>query len=203
MQCASSMTTSPAEAVSFGSTRSRKSGLLSRSGLTSRTSVRAGPDFGVDLLPFLCVGRIDRAGVDAGPLRGSDLVAHQREQRGHDDSGPSAARPAAARSRRNRRRTCPTRYAARQARGAARRRGPGSRSTGHRGAVHARLRVPGGTAPLHPGWNRGRRSRLVQPRWPCPLSWRHSYHPVLWSRAYGLSPMPASVLITLIPRGFF
>ncbi|SCG02279.1 hypothetical protein GA0115255_117044 [Streptomyces sp. Ncost-T6T-2b] len=38
MQWASSTTRSPVAAASFGSTWSRKSGLLSRSGLTSRTS---------------------------------------------------------------------------------------------------------------------------------------------------------------------
>lgn len=38
MQCASSTTSSPVAAASFGSTWSRNSGLLSRSGLTSRTS---------------------------------------------------------------------------------------------------------------------------------------------------------------------
>src|SRR5437588_5752566 len=38
MQCASSTTSSPADAVSSGSTASRKSGLFSRSGLTRRTS---------------------------------------------------------------------------------------------------------------------------------------------------------------------
>ena len=38
MQCASSTTSSPQVAASRGSTSSRKPGLLSRSGLTSRTS---------------------------------------------------------------------------------------------------------------------------------------------------------------------
>ncbi len=38
MQCASSTTTSPASAASLGRTESRKSGLFSRSGLTSSTS---------------------------------------------------------------------------------------------------------------------------------------------------------------------
>ncbi len=38
MQCASSTTSMPADAVSEGSTASRKSGLFSRSGLTRRTS---------------------------------------------------------------------------------------------------------------------------------------------------------------------
>lgn len=38
MQCASSTTSSPAACVSSGSTVSRKSGLFSRSGLTSSTS---------------------------------------------------------------------------------------------------------------------------------------------------------------------
>ena len=38
MQCASSTTSKPADAVSDGSTASRKSGLFSRSGLTRSTS---------------------------------------------------------------------------------------------------------------------------------------------------------------------
>jgi hypothetical protein len=38
MQCASSTTSRPVEAASFGSTWSRKSGLFSRSGLTNRMS---------------------------------------------------------------------------------------------------------------------------------------------------------------------
>src|ERR1039457_6567799 len=39
MQCASSTTSIPAVAASFGSTRSRKPGLFNRSGLTSSTSI--------------------------------------------------------------------------------------------------------------------------------------------------------------------
>ncbi len=37
----------------------------------------AGLDLGVDLLPFLGVGRVDRDRPDAGPLGGGDLVAHE------------------------------------------------------------------------------------------------------------------------------
>ncbi len=40
----------------------------------------------VDLVPLGNVARVDRRGVDARPIRGGDLVAHQREQR-RDDHG--------------------------------------------------------------------------------------------------------------------
>ena len=43
MQCASSTTTRPAPAARSGSTESRKSGLFSRSGLTSSTSTSPRP----------------------------------------------------------------------------------------------------------------------------------------------------------------
>jgi len=47
-------------------------------------------DVGVDGLPLLEVRRVDRRGVDAGPLGGGDLVAHERQQR-RDDHGRSLA----------------------------------------------------------------------------------------------------------------
>ena len=40
--------------------------------------------------PVAAVGGVDGHGVDAGPLRGGDLVAHQREQRRDDDRWPGA-----------------------------------------------------------------------------------------------------------------
>ncbi len=54
---------------------------------------RPGRDLGVDLVPLGDVGRVDRAGVQAGPGRRVDLVAHQREQRGDDHGRPRAAGP--------------------------------------------------------------------------------------------------------------
>ena len=53
---------------------------------------RAVADLGVYLLPVLEVGGVDGARVDAGPRRGVDLVAHQREQRGDDDGRPGPRR---------------------------------------------------------------------------------------------------------------
>ncbi len=53
---------------------------------------RAVPDLGVDLLPVVQVGRVDRARVDARPRRRLDLVAHQRQQRRHDHGGPGPGR---------------------------------------------------------------------------------------------------------------
>ena len=53
----------------------------------------AGGDLGVDLVPVVGVGGVHGAGLDAGPLGGLDLVAHQRDQRGHDHRGPGAAGP--------------------------------------------------------------------------------------------------------------
>ena len=79
--------------MSRGSTRSRKLGLLSRSGLTSRTSTCAGGDLGVDLVPVVGVGRVHGAGLDAGPAGRLDLVAHQRDQRGNDHRRPGPAGP--------------------------------------------------------------------------------------------------------------
>src|ERR1700745_1286902 len=46
---------------------------------------------GVQRLPLRGVSRVDGARQDAGPLRRLDLVAHQREQRGHDHGRPGTA----------------------------------------------------------------------------------------------------------------
>lgn len=43
-------------------------------------------DLLVDGVPFLGIGGVDRPGLDTGPRRRLDLVAHQREQ-GRDDHG--------------------------------------------------------------------------------------------------------------------
>jgi hypothetical protein len=52
----------------------------------------AGMDLGHDRVPVLQIGRVDRAGVHAGPRRRIDLVAHQREQRRDDDRRAGTAR---------------------------------------------------------------------------------------------------------------
>src|SRR5690606_33856875 len=52
-----------------------------------------GGDTGGDLPPLLLVGGVDGAGVDAGPGRGLDLVAHQRQQRRDDHRGPGPLLP--------------------------------------------------------------------------------------------------------------
>jgi hypothetical protein len=45
----------------------------------------------VDLVPVVGVGRVDGLGCDAGPAGGGDLVAHERQERRHDERGPGAA----------------------------------------------------------------------------------------------------------------
>ena len=50
----------------------------------------------VDLVPVGDVARVDGRGVDAGPLGGGHLVAHQRQQRRHDHRRAAARRRAAA-----------------------------------------------------------------------------------------------------------
>ena len=114
---------------------------------------RAGADLGGDLAPLVEVGRVDRAGADAGPGGRLDLVAHQREQRRHDDgragrrlAGPRPrCRRGAARWPRSRPPTCPSRCAARRAPGGGRRPAPRSPATGPRAGRRARR--PGGAAP--------------------------------------------------------
>ena len=96
---------------------------------------RARGDLRLDGVPLLEVGRVDRPGGDAGPGGRLDLVAHQREQRRDDHRGARAARPAAARSRRSRPRTCPSRCAARPAPAGGRRPAPRSPATGPRAAA--------------------------------------------------------------------
>ncbi|CAM5653552.1 hypothetical protein SALBM135S_01781 [Streptomyces alboniger] len=48
-------------------------------------------DLFVDRPPLLRVGGVDGAGLDPGPRRRFDLVAHEREQRRDDHRGPRAA----------------------------------------------------------------------------------------------------------------
>ena len=68
-----------------------------------------------------------------GALGGRDLVAHQRQQRRHDDRRPAPRRPQQQRWRRSRRRTCPSRCAARPARAGHRRPAPRSPRAARRG----------------------------------------------------------------------
>ena len=84
MQCASSTTSSPTRSANSGSIQARNCGLLSRSGLISSRSTASLCEQLLDLGPRLAVGRVDRVGSDAEPLRGRDLVAHQRQQRRDD-----------------------------------------------------------------------------------------------------------------------
>ena len=42
------------------------------------------------LVPRIAIGRVDRVRPDPQPLRGRDLVAHQRQQRRHDERRPGA-----------------------------------------------------------------------------------------------------------------
>ena len=126
----------------------------------------AGVDRVVDRLPLLDVGGVDRHRPDAGALGGLDLVAHQREQRRHDHGRPGPAGSAAAGWPRSRPPTCPTRCAGRRGRGAGRRRGPRSPTTGPRAG--RRRRVPpgpgGGARP-----RRARRSRRHVPSTASPM----------------------------------
>ena len=43
-----------------------------------------------DLVPLLAVGAVDRVRAQPKPLRGGDLVAHQRQQRADDQRRPGA-----------------------------------------------------------------------------------------------------------------
>ena len=117
----------------------------------------------LDRLPLLHVGGVDGDGADAGPLGGSDLVAHQGQQGGHDHGRARALGPQEQRRRRSRPRTCPTRCAGPRARGGAPRPALRSPSTGRRAGWRRRARpAPGGGARPR----RGRRSRW----WSPPLS---------------------------------
>ena len=54
---------------------------------------RARGDLRVDAVPVADVGRVHRAGLQAGPGRRLDLVAHEGQQRRDDDGRPHAAGP--------------------------------------------------------------------------------------------------------------
>ena len=118
----------PAACGERGSCSSRKRGLLSRSGVTSSTSTSSAASACAHVVPLVGVGGVDGHGADAGALGGGDLVAHEREQRRDDQGRPGARAPAAARWRRSRRPTCPSRCAARRAPAGARRRAPATAS---------------------------------------------------------------------------
>ena len=191
MQCASSTTSSPVAADSFGSTLSRKSGLFSRSGETSSTSTAPAATSSWIGVPLLGVGRVDGAGRDAGPGGGLDLVAHQGEQRRDDHRGARAARRAAARSPRSTPRTCPSRCAARRAPAACRRPAPRSPATGPRAAARCPWRPRrDGPGPCRP--------RYAVPRCscaPCP----HTTGRVGQSR-YAAGPAGPSAQVRAAPR---
>ena len=189
-------TSSPAVSVSRGSTSSRKPGLFSRSGLTSSTSTSPAAIRRVDSPPLLDVGGVDRDRADAGPLGRLDLVAHQGEQRRDDHRRARRRGRAAARWRRSRPPTCPTRCAGRPARGAGRRPAPRSPPTGRRTSrassrptsarrcrsapsrrsvastvmAHVYQRRPSWRRPLHRGFDRLNRrlTRMSEPAGPPP-----------------------------------
>ena len=115
----------------------------------------AGADRVVDRLPLLDVGRVDGDRADAGALGGRDLVAHQGEQRRDDDGRARRPARAAAAWRRSRPPTCPSRCAARPARGGGRRPAPRSRSTGPR-AARRRRGPPARAGAPRPGCAYGR-----------------------------------------------
>ena len=71
----------------------------------------------LDPRPVVAVRGVDRDGAQAEPVRGLDLVAHQREQRGDDERRARGPGPAGRASRSSRRGSCPTRSAARRASG--------------------------------------------------------------------------------------
>ena len=93
MQWASSTTSSPVVPASCGSTPSRNPGLLSRSGLTSRTSTAPDCTSAYTCAPLVDVAGVDRDRARAGGGRGGDLVAHQGEQRADDDRRAGAPGP--------------------------------------------------------------------------------------------------------------
>ena len=74
--------------------------------------------------PLVGVGGVHGHRAQAGPARGLDLVAHQREQRRHDQRRPAHRAPAAGRSPGSRPPTCPSRCAARRGPARRRRRAP-------------------------------------------------------------------------------
>jgi hypothetical protein len=53
----------------------------------------AGGDLRVHVVPLGDVGGVQRRRLHAGPLGGRDLVAHERQQGGHQHGGAGAARP--------------------------------------------------------------------------------------------------------------
>ena len=68
--------------------QARNSALASRSGDTRRRSISSACIRVGDLGPVVLVARVDGRGLDAEPLRGLDLVAHEREQRRDEQRRP-------------------------------------------------------------------------------------------------------------------
>ena len=79
--------------ASGGSSRSRKSGLLRRSGLTSSTSTEPVRSASSTASHSSVLAELMVWARDAGARRRLDLVAHQRQQRRHDERRPGALRP--------------------------------------------------------------------------------------------------------------
>ncbi len=169
----------------------------------------AGCDPCLDRRPVLDVGGVDGGGLDAGPLGRLDLVAHQRQQRRDDHGRPGAQRAQQGRWPRSRPPTCPTRCAARRARGSARPPAPRSRPTGRRAAgPRASRPAPGGAArppPARcpPAGERGRRRSRSSRR-----SWGSVYQvaptaslprSLLWTRGSALRRTARAARVTPVP----
>ena len=101
---------------------------------------------GRDLAPSVAVGRVDGVRPQAEPACRVDLVAHQRQQRGDDQRGASAALPQQRGRDEVDRRLAPARSAARRARARGPRQDRARRRADARGTAPAGRRGPGGAA---------------------------------------------------------
>ena len=93
MQCASSTTSRPVASASRGSCSSRNRGLLSRSGLTSSRSTSSAASAAVTSAHSSALAELIVTARSPARRGGVDLVAHQRQQRRHDQRGAAAAGP--------------------------------------------------------------------------------------------------------------
>ena len=131
----------------------------------------------LDGLPLLGVRRVDGVGGDAGARRGLDLVAHQRQQRRHDQRRTGALGPQQPGGHEVDRRLPPARCAARRAPAAARRRAPRSPPTGRRAAPRRRARrAPAGSSRRRVSWSVDRTEGVSRsrPERPGPIAGTHS-----------------------------
>ena len=115
MQCASSTTSRPVASASRGQLLVAEPRVVQPLGADEQQVDLVGRQRRGHRRPLVGVGGVHRHGAQPGPAGRRDLVAHQREQRRHDQRRPAAPRPAPGRSRRSRPPTCPSRCAARRA----------------------------------------------------------------------------------------